>query len=81
MQILCSRHRINARRDSPTDYNIEDLRRDDYQGFDSNQYFRLILNELARRHQEIQVEGDIIRLTMYSLNNCQKFDPTFQKDF
>jgi hypothetical protein len=81
MRILCRRHRSNARNGLPTDYNIEDLRRDHYSGFHSNQDLRRILNELARIHAEIQIEGYIIRLTTYGLNNCNKFDPTFQKNF
>jgi hypothetical protein len=81
MRILCSRHRSNARNGRPTDYSIEDLRRDNYPAFDSSEYFRQILDNLARIHAEIQIDGDIIRLTKYGLNNCDRFDPTFQRDF
>ena len=78
---LCPRHRINARNESPTDYKIEDLRKDHYAGFTDSQYFRKLIYELARLYEEIQVEGDIIKLTKYGLDNCEKYDPTFQKDF
>jgi hypothetical protein len=81
MQILCSRHRNNARNGRPTDYSIGDLRIDHYSSYNSLPYFRQILDNLATMHAEIQIDGAIIRLTNYGLNNCHRFDSTFQKDF
>jgi hypothetical protein len=78
---LCSKHRINARNGRPTDYKIEDLRIDQFAGFTNSKYFKRILEELANRHTEIQIDGDIVRLTNYGLDNCKKYDPTFQRDF
>jgi hypothetical protein len=79
---LCSRHRINVRNGRPTDYRIEDLRTDQFSGgFTNSEYFKRIIEELAKRHTEIQVDGDIVRLTKYGLDNCKKYDPTFQRDF
>jgi hypothetical protein len=78
---LCSRHRINARNGRPTDYRIEDLRIDQFTGFTDGEHFKRIIQELAKLHMEIQVDGDIVRLTKYGLDNCKKYDPTFQRDF
>lgn len=78
---LCSRHRINARNGRPTDYRIGDLREDHYRGYEDVRYFTRLLQELARRHPEIQVDGDIIRLTRHGLDNCGRYDRTFQRDF
>jgi hypothetical protein len=78
---LCSRHRINARNGSPTDYEIERLRKDHYPAYEDAQNFKTIIYELARVHKEIQVDGDIIRVTRFGLDNCEKYDPTFQRDF
>ena len=81
---LCSRHRINARNGHQTDYSIESLRTDHYPGYSSSQYFKRVILELAKRHAaEIEViDGNAIRLTRYSLDKtCQKYDPTYQKDF
>jgi len=44
-------------------------------------YIRSILDELARRHNEIGLAGNIIRLKRHGLDNCEKYDPTFQRDF
>jgi hypothetical protein len=78
---LCSRHRINARNGSPTDYEIERLRQDHYPAYEDAQNFRKLLYELSKIHKEIQVDENIIRLTRFGLDNCEKYDPTFQRDF
>jgi hypothetical protein len=80
---LCSRHRINARNGNSTDYGIEQLRTDHYPIFNDSNYFRRVIRELANRHwEEIQVDGNVIRLTRHALDKtCEKHDPTYQKDF
>ena len=60
---LCSRHRINARNGSPTDYEIENLRQDHYSAYEEAQNFRRLIYELAKIHREIQVDENIIRVT------------------
>jgi hypothetical protein len=60
---LCSRHRINARNGSPTDYEIEKLRQDHYSAYEEAQNFRRLIYELAKIHREIQVDENIIRVT------------------
>jgi hypothetical protein len=81
MSHLCSRHRINARNGRPTDWDIEDLRADRYGGFTNAEYFRSLIHELSRQRREVNFENGIIRLTEYGLDNCKKYDPTFQRDF
>lgn len=81
MLLLCRRYRINKRGGRQTDYRIEDLRNDHYRAFTDARYFRRLVGQLARQHEEIEIERDIIRITDYGLNNCKKYDPTFQKDF
>jgi hypothetical protein len=44
---LCSRHRIDARNGRPTDYKIEDLRKEHYSGYTESKYFRKLIYELA----------------------------------
>lgn len=81
MSHLCPRHRINKRNGHETDYIIEDLRKEYYGAFTDSAYFRRLLSQLARQHGEVEVERDRIRLTKFGLDNCKKYDPTFQKDF
>ena len=45
------------------------------------QIFRRHLAELANRHPEIQVEGDLIRLTPQGLDYCKANFPGWQRDF
>jgi hypothetical protein len=78
---LCSIHRINARNERPPYYNIEDLRKERYSGYTDSKYFSKLIYELAKLHREIQVDGDTIRVTRFGLDNCEKYDPTFQRDF
>lgn len=86
---LCSRHRERARNVAPTDDNprptdwkIEDLRREYYEGgYPNAEYFRKHITELARRHPEIRVEGDVIRLTNQGLLYCVRNVKGFQTDF
>jgi hypothetical protein len=79
MSYLCPRHRINKKNGDPTDYNIEELRRKYYNAFDPN-YFRRVIGWVARQHREVEVERDIIRLSRFGFDNCEKYDGTFQKD-
>jgi hypothetical protein len=85
---LCNRHRQQARNVSPTDdnprptdWNIEDLRRDYYGAFTDARYFRRHLIELANRHPEIRVERDVIRLTNQGLLYCERNVRGWQRDF
>jgi hypothetical protein len=85
MRILCERHRDirrNKGRSVTTDYVIEQLRRDHFGAFTSPGYFRRLIYELARRHHEVEVEGDIVRLrTANLIANCRMYVPNFQSDF
>jgi hypothetical protein len=81
MSHLCPRHRINARNGRPTNWDIENLRSEYYGAYTDAGYFRKVIEELVRRHREIEVERNIIRLTEYGLNNCSRYDMTFQRDF
>ena len=85
---LCNRHREIARNrvstpdnPRPTDWNIEELRNEFYGGYTDAEYFRRHLTELANRHPEIQVEGDVIRLTNQGLLYCERNVKGFQRDF
>ena len=81
MSYLCSRHRTTRRNGRPTDYNIEELRRDHYEGgFPDAYYFRRLISWVAKQHREIEVDRDVIRLTRFGFDNCEKYDPTFQRD-
>jgi hypothetical protein len=81
MLYLCPMHRSNARNGRPTDFKIEELREDRYSAFTESKHFEKIINALAKRRREIEIEGGIVRLTPYGLDNCRKYDPTFQRDF
>jgi hypothetical protein len=81
MLYLCQRHRINKRNGRQTDYRIEDLRKDHYGVFTDHEYFRRLLSQLARQYKEVEVERHTIRLSKFGLDNCEKYDPTFQRDF
>lgn len=81
MLYLCPMHRSNARNGRPTDCNIEELRKDRYGAFTDSNHFKKIIYALAKRHREIEVEDSIIRVTQFGLDNCRKYDPTFQRDF
>jgi hypothetical protein len=77
---LSQRHRINKRNGHQTDYRIEDLRKEHYGGFTDSEYFRRVLSQVARQHKEFEVERQIIKLSGFGLDNCEKYDPTFQRD-
>jgi hypothetical protein len=81
MSHLCPRHRINARNGRSTDWDIEELRSENYGAYTDAGYFRKIVEELARRHTEIEIERNVIRLTEQGLHNCSRYDRTFQRDF
>jgi hypothetical protein len=78
---LCSIHRINARNGRPADYEIEKLRQDHYSAYEDSKYFKKLIYGLVRVHKEIQVDAEIIRVMRIGLDNCEKYDPTFQRDF
>jgi hypothetical protein len=80
MQHLCRRHRENRRNGRPTDYRVEDLRRDHYEAFTDTNYFRRLIVWLTKQHPEVEVEEDIIRLTRFGFDSCSNYDPKFQKD-
>jgi hypothetical protein len=86
---LCNRHRDKARNKKPTpdnprptDWKIEDLRKEHYSGgYPDSSYFKRHITELARRHPEIQVEDDVIRLTHQGILYCVRNVRGFEKDF
>jgi hypothetical protein len=78
---LCPRHRTNKRNGRETDYEIEELRTDHYGAFIDSGYFRRIIAWLVKKHPEVEVDGNIIRLTRFGLDNCEKYDRSFQRDF
>lgn len=80
---LSRRYREWARKDpSSIDYKIEELRNDHYGAFTNANHFRMCIKELARRHpNEIQVEGEPIRVTAQGILNYHQIDPTLQLDF
>jgi len=78
---ICHRHRTMARNQQPTDWNIEKLRNEFYSAYTDPPYFRRHMVELANRHPELQVEGDIVRLTPQGLDYCGANIPGWQRDF
>ena len=88
MNHLCERHGRQARNVNPTsdnprptDWEIENLRNGRYGGYDDAAYFRRHLAELANRHPEIQIEGDVIRLTPQGVDYCNSNFPGWQREF
>jgi hypothetical protein len=81
MMHLCRRHRDKARKREPTDYRIEDLRKEYFGAYTDSEYFRRHIVELSNRHYEIQSEGDVIRLTPRGLDTCVSYVPEWQRDF
>jgi hypothetical protein len=39
-----------------------------------------VISWVAKQHREIEVDRDVIRLTRFGFDNCEKYDPTFQRD-
>jgi len=82
MLVLCRRYRIKAGNGKPTDYNIEEFRNEHYAGFTDIVYFKRMLEKLSvLNNKEIEVDGDIIRVTKDGIDNCKEYDPTFREDF
>ena len=78
---LCRRYRENKRNGLETDYRIEELRTDHYKGYTDPTYFRELMRWMAKQfREEIEVEGDFIRLRRFGFDSCKKYDSTFQKD-
>ncbi|MFL6329936.1 MAG: hypothetical protein ACJ705_02865 [Nitrososphaeraceae archaeon] len=81
MLVLCRRHRIKAGNGEPTDYNIEEFRNEHYAGFTDIMYFKRMLERLSiLNNKEIEVDGDIVRVTKDSIDKCKEYDPTFRED-
>ena len=78
---ICHRHRTMARNGQPTDWNIEELRNELYGAYENPTYFRRHMVELANRHPELQVEGDVVRLTPEGLDYCEANVPGWVRDF
>jgi hypothetical protein len=82
MLVLCRRYRIKAGNGESTDYNIEEFRNEHYAGFTDIMYFKKMLERLSLlNNKEIEVDGEIIRLTKNGIDNCKEYDPTFREDF
>jgi hypothetical protein len=82
MLVLCRRYRIKAGNGESTDYNIEEFRNEHYAGFTDIMYFKKMLERLSLlNNKEIEVDGEIIRLTKDGIDNCKEYDPTFREDF
>ena len=82
MLVLCRRHRIKAGNREPTDYIIEEFRNEHYAGFNDIMYFKRMLEKLSvLNNKEIEVDGEIVRLTKDGIDNCKEYDPTFREDF
>jgi hypothetical protein len=82
MLVLCRRYRIKAGNEEPTDYNIEEFRNEHYAGFTDIMYFKRMLEKLSvSNNNEIEVDGDTVRLTKDGIDNCKEYDPTFREDF
>jgi hypothetical protein len=86
--LICHRHRTLARNvrptadnPRPTDWNIEEHRTEYYSSYADKDYFMRHLVELANRHPEIQVAGDVVRLTPQGLDYCEANIPNCQRDF
>jgi len=82
MLVLCRRYRIKAGNGEPTDYNIEEFRNEHYAGFTDIIYFKTMLERLSvLNNNEIEVDGNIVRVTKDGIDNCKEYDPTFREDF
>jgi hypothetical protein len=79
--LICHRHRTMARNQQSTEWNIEELRSEFYSAYTDPTYFRRHIAELANRHPQLQVEGDVIRLTSDGLDYCEANIPGWQRDF
>jgi hypothetical protein len=79
--LICHRHRTMARNQQSTDWNIEELRSEFYSAYTDPTYFRRHIAKLANRHPQLQVEGDVIRLTSDGLDYCEANIPGWQRDF
>jgi hypothetical protein len=82
MLVLCRRYRIKAGNGESTDYNSEEFRNEHYAGFTDIMYFKKMLERLSLlNNKEIEVDGEIIRLTKDGIDKCKEYDPTFREDF
>ena len=81
MKILCSQHRINARNNKDTTFDIDQIRLDNFSSTSSIDYFRNIILQISNRLNEIEINGNRIKLTPMGLQNCSNYNPNFQRDF
>src|SRR5215212_233676 len=82
MLVLCRRYRIKAGNGEPTDYNIEEFRNEHFAGLIDIMYFKRMLEKLSvLNNNEIEVDGDTVKLTKDGIDNCKEYDPTFRENF
>jgi hypothetical protein len=69
MLVLCRRHIIKEGNEH-------------YAGFTDIIYFKTMLERLSvLNNNEIEVDGNIVRVTKDGIDNCKEYDPTFREDF
>ena len=69
MLVLCRRHIIKEGNEH-------------YAGFTDIMYFKRMLEKLSvLNNKEIEVDGEIVKLTKDGSDNCKEYDPTFREDF
>ena len=77
---LCQSYEKKAKNHDTVDYLIEDLRSEKFGAFTDKKHFGVCLEELARRHEEIETRDGIIRLTEVGIIHCGKHGFTPQED-
>jgi hypothetical protein len=66
----------------PPDYNIEEFRNEHYAGFTDIMYFKRLLEKLSvLNNKEIEVDGDMVRLTKTVLITVKNMTQHFVKTF
>jgi hypothetical protein len=75
------RYRTMARNQQSAGWITEELRNEFYSAYTDPNYFRRHITELANRHPELQVEGDVVRLTPNGLDYCEANISGWQRDF
>jgi hypothetical protein len=62
---------------------IEDeFRNEHFAGFNDITYFKRLLERLSiLNNKEIEVDGDIVRVTKTGVDNCKRYDLTFREEF
>ena len=81
MEFLCENTRHNDRHNVQTDFEIEQIRVERFPAISNQYYFNRIVTIISERFTEIEIIGNMVRLSSAGLDNCGRHVANFQRDF